>query len=122
MAGKHAKPNGSTRAAPAKRSARAVVAEHVDDPAPANEGARLLCAVRGSVQLIADAIGASKQAVSTWRTGVRVPEEQWRRQLHAVHAIPLDAWDRPPHSASKNRKSNGTTEPEPEPAPWFPIT
>jgi len=123
MAGKHAKPVAATRAAPAKRSARAVVAGHVDDPTPANEGARLLCAVRGAVQLIADSIGASKQAVSTWRTGVRVPDEQWRRQLHAVHAIPLDAWDRPPHSTSGNTSDTGTTDPgRTDPAPWFPIS
>jgi hypothetical protein len=75
------------------------------------------------VQLIADSIGASKQAVSTWRTGVRVPDEMYRRQLQAVHAIPTGAWDLPPHSEAQNEKSNGgTTDPgSGPPTPWFPI-
>src|SRR4051812_43906185 len=120
MAGKAAQTDGQPRATPAKRSARAVVPSQADEPATfPSEGARLLAAVRGSVQLIADATGTSKQAVSAWRTGVRVPDEDGRRRLRDAYAIPLAAWDRPPHSTSKKQKTPAVA-PTPTPAPWFP--
>jgi hypothetical protein len=107
----------------ATKSARkpAIGRVHVEPVEYPSEGARQLASLRGSLQLIADSLGVTKQSVSVWRMGTQ-PTEEWRRKLLEVHGIPLDAWDRPPHSTSKNRKSNGTTEPEPEPAPWFPIT
>ena len=61
-----------------------------------SEGHRMLMGVTGSLQQIADAIGASKQAVAWWRTGARIPEERWRVKLQARYSIPPDAWDRLP--------------------------
>jgi hypothetical protein len=118
------KPRGRPRklqsadATPAKRSANTVLPIQVDEPSPfPSEGARLLASLRGTVQLIADSIGATKQAASAWRIGIRVPEEQWRRKLHEVHGIPIVAWDRPPQSTSENEKPPAAA---PAPAPWFP--
>lgn len=71
------------------------------------EGQRLLQLVTGSLQQIGESIGATKQAVALWRDGARVPEERWRRKLHAAFDIPPDAWGRVP----------GEAEPEPEPEP-----
>lgn len=104
-------------AAPAKREANAVVPIQGDEPNFSSEGARLLASARGTMQVIADAVGATKQAVSLWRTGARVPDEPARRKLHATLKIPLGAWDVPPHATL-----NQADDDEPPPAPWFPIT
>jgi transcriptional regulator with XRE-family HTH domain len=74
-----------------------------------SEGHRLLMGVTGSLQQIADAIGASKQAIAWWRTGARIPEERWRIKLQARYSIPPEAWDRVPGDA-------------PAPVEWFPVT
>jgi hypothetical protein len=74
----------------------------------------LLASLRGSLQQIADAIGASRQAACAWRSGVRVPEEPWRIKMQARYAIPIDAWDRAPHSEPITDAPAAVT--------WFPNT
>jgi hypothetical protein len=70
----------------------------LDAPRPAHvvirsEGQRLLLGVTDSLSTIGKAVGASKQAVSTWRTGLYVPEPPYRRELQRRYQIPPSAWD-----------------------------
>ncbi len=65
-------------------------------PTVRTEGQRLLLAVPGSLELIGDSIGATKQAVALWRSGARAPGPQWRRAMHERFGIPPEAWGRTP--------------------------
>src|SRR4051812_20128972 len=111
------KPRTPSRAAGATTAKRAPRARPVDEPSTRSaavpefrtDGQRLLASVRGSTQLIGDSIGATKQAVSLWRTGARVPDEMLRRKLHTEFRIPPTAWDVAPQSSAENEKSNGGT-------------
>ena len=65
----------------------------------ASEGQRLLRELPGSLGVIAEALGASRQAVSTWRRGDRLPGRKARKRICDVYGIPVDAWARRPGTA-----------------------
>jgi len=58
------------------------------------EGQRRLLAVALEPRGIVAALGASKAAVSQWRSGQKVPGREWRAKLEAAFGIPASAWDR----------------------------
>jgi hypothetical protein len=82
-----------------------------------SEGQRLLMLVPGSLQQIGDSIGATKQAVALWRDGARVPEEKWRRKLHALYDILPDAWGYGPGEAPVDEPDEPPAEPQLEREP-----
>jgi hypothetical protein len=71
-------------------------AEAAAAPTIRTEGQRLLLAVPGTLELIGDSIGATRQAVLLWRQGARLPGPQWRRSIHERFGIPPEAWGRTP--------------------------
>jgi transcriptional regulator with XRE-family HTH domain len=52
--------------------------------------------VPASLAAIADAAASSKQAVSNWRSGKKVPGAAARAQLEAAYAIPAASWGQKP--------------------------
>lgn len=68
------------------------------DPVPKSEGQRLLVASTDSHGDVARAVGASKQIVSCWRRGSKVPAPEARAKIEAAYGIPVTAWDRVPSS------------------------
>jgi transcriptional regulator with XRE-family HTH domain len=85
-------------------------------------GQELLLAVPDTMQQIATAIGVTKAAATSWRSGTRIPEASHRRRLCARYAIPAESWDRatvgapplPPPPPTPPSSS------EPAAAAWFP--
>lgn len=67
---------------------------------PSTEGQRLLLDAPESLAVIAKAVGASKQAVSYWRRGDKLPGDSAREALRVTYGIPVDAWDRAPGGVS----------------------
>lgn len=91
-------------------------------PSIRTEGQRLLLAVPGSLELIGDSIGATKQAVSLWRAGHRAPGPQWRRAMHERLGIPPEAWARTPlpdgwTPSAPTRFTDPLDDAAPEPSP-----
>lgn len=71
---------------------------------PANEGQVLLLGVGDSLAVIADRCGVQKPAVSSWRTGAKLPGEDARARLLAEYEIPVTAWDRKPGGGLQRRE------------------
>lgn len=67
---------------------------------PATEGQRLLLAVPETHDAIAKRVGASKQAVSYWRRGEKLPGAPARAALRTAYSIDTAAWDRVPSCAA----------------------
>lgn len=85
------KPEKAARSSPPSRAGGA----GVDRPVR-TEGQRLLRAVGASLGQVAERCGATRQAVSLWRGGQRVPDGGWRRALEEHYGIPTSAWERAP--------------------------
>ena len=68
---------------------------------PANEGQALLLGVGDSLAVIAERCGVQKPAVSSWRTGAKLPGEDARARLLAEYEIPVTAWDMKPGSGQQ---------------------
>lgn len=58
------------------------------------EGQRLLRALPHSGVEVAEAVGASKQAVSAWRAGTKTPSPALRTRIERALGIPAAAWER----------------------------
>jgi transcriptional regulator with XRE-family HTH domain len=73
------------------------------------------------MQQIATAIGVTKAAATSWRSGTRIPEASHRRRLCARYAIPAESWDRVTGNAPPVPPPTPTSEPAGATAPaWFP--
>lgn len=76
---------------PAEREAEAGVIK--------TEGQRMLIHVVGSLQAIAAECEVNAiQSIVNWRTGVTIPSQKYRAKMWAAFGIPVEAWDRPPHT------------------------
>jgi transcriptional regulator with XRE-family HTH domain len=71
---------------------------------PTSEGQRLLQALDMSYAAIADAIGTSKQSVSNWHRGKKVPAQATRKKLQSAFGIDPKAWDSVPSAAPKPKR------------------
>jgi transcriptional regulator with XRE-family HTH domain len=58
------------------------------------EGQRLLRTLPHSGVEVAEAVGASKQAVSAWRAGTKTPSPALRTRIERALGIPAAAWER----------------------------
>lgn len=68
-------------------------------PVLRSEGQRMLLHVTGSLAAIANEIGArSPQSVLDWRNGKRMPAIEARAAMQAAFGIPIEAWNRLPHT------------------------
>lgn len=86
--------------------------------APKTEGQRQLLAVDGSLSAIASKLGGSKQMVSCWRRGTKLPGNANREKLARVYGIESAAWDRAPsEDAAPPAKPAGPAPAPPLPAP-----
>lgn len=110
--------NAKKKAAPraSKPAAtRAVDAPRAVDGATAvparSEGHRLLMCVPASLTSIAAVANTSKQAVSFWRTGRKVPGAAARAALEAAYGIPAASWGDQP-TAGPASSSTPSTAPE----------
>lgn len=72
-----------------------------NDSRPANDGQTRLLAVTDSLAVIAERCGVQKPAVSSWRTGAKVPGEEARGRLASEYGIPVTAWDALPGVAGE---------------------
>lgn len=91
------KPEKSAARARASHLAAApATASTADAPTVRTEGQRLLRELPHTLSQIGEVAGVSKQAVSMWTKGAKLPDEHARRRLLAEYAIPLAAWARPP--------------------------
>jgi transcriptional regulator with XRE-family HTH domain len=79
----------------------------------ANEGQRQLAALGKSLPEIARVCGVSKQAVSGWKQGKKVPGPAQRRALLTEYGIPVKAWDLRVGSPSKVTTKTATPAPTP---------
>src|SRR5688572_24784946 len=61
-----------------------------------NEGQRRLTAVDASHGAVAMKVGVSKQVVSMWRKGAKMPAVTARAKLAAAYGIPVEAWELAP--------------------------
>lgn len=87
--------------APSKRSTAAPAVDLPVDPAiaPTTEGQRLLMAVPETHAAVGAAVGASKQSVSQWRRGEKVPGEGMRAKLRDAYRIDPVSWGKPAGAA-----------------------
>lgn len=72
---------------------KSTATRHLPDAQVRNEGQRLLMAVPASLRDIAAKSKTTRQAVSMWRRGEKLPSASVRAALEAAYAIPFDAWD-----------------------------
>jgi hypothetical protein len=73
-----------------------------------SEGQRMLLAVVGTLEMIAQEIGCkSPQMVQAWRTGAKIPAPAARARMETAFGIPARAWSVRP---------GGSLDPEPPPA------
>lgn len=63
-----------------------------------SEGQRLLLAINASHNEVAASVGTSKQLVSYWRRGEKVPGKKFRAKLEDLYGIPPSAWERVPYA------------------------
>lgn len=92
-----------------------------DGPAarPRTEGQRLLAGVLASLGDIARKVGcSSRQTVSDWRSGAKVPGAAFRQRLQEEYGIPAEAWDHQP----ANGRPVPTAPPSSSPAASAPKT
>ncbi len=60
------------------------------------EGQRRLTAVDASHGAVAMKVGVSKQVVSMWRKGAKLPAAAARAKLASAYEIPIESWERAP--------------------------
>ena len=84
------KPSPAVAAAPAT-STTAPSADEIR-----NEGQRRLTMVDASHGAVAMKVGVSKQVVSMWRKGAKMPSLPARAKLATAYGIPVEAWEREP--------------------------
>lgn len=63
------------------------------------EGQRRLTAVDASHGAVAMKVGVSKQVVSMWRKGAKLPAAAARAKLASAYEIPIESWERAPEIA-----------------------
>ena len=78
-----------------------------------SEGQRLLAAVPGSLAKLGAAAGVSRQLVSYWKRGEKLPTPANRAKLQKAFGIDPAAWDRRPPERGKQAAAT----PEPRGAP-----
>lgn len=82
------------RSTPPPPAAGASAAPSAQPGGAATEGQRLLLAVTGTTQEIANACGVSRSSVSHWRSGRKAPALVARAALERAFGIPRITWDR----------------------------
>lgn len=78
----------------------------------ANEGQRQLTALGLTLNEVARVCGVSKQAVSGWKSGARVPDPVKRRAIETAYGIAVTAWDAKPGAARKVKKAAAVAPPK----------
>lgn len=71
------------------------------DAGPKTEGQRQLVALADTSSAIARKVGASKQVVSCWRKGQKIPAAEARAKIDAEYGIPPPTWDQVPKGESQ---------------------
>ena len=85
---------------------------------PRTEGERRLRAVDESTSQVAARLGKSKQTVSCWRRGTKLPSPASRALLEEAYGIERTAWDRTPAKVkAKTAKAKAPKEPPAKAAP-----
>lgn len=74
-----------------------------------NDGQRALLATGVRATEISRATGASKQSVSQWRLGHKIPSEAQRAKLQVLYGIDVSAWNLSPGAKPRSRPTEPTS-------------